>query len=124
MFTKKNPDAVVEMPKNVFKKRSGGYSAMGEHISKQIQKALDEALTKKRLCKLLDISFPTLQDRFYADSWTAREKLILRQHGIIKGKWYDLDSDTNQGLAEGGGTLYPDKHIHVRLSRTKKGKGK
>lgn len=112
------------LPANVFKKRSSGYSQMGEEISKQVQYAIDHAATKIYLCRLLGISFPTMQDRLYADSWTAREKLILRENGIIRGRWLEVDDETNETLGEGKdiGTLYPKTDIYVRKSRNARSK--
>lgn len=122
VFQRKNPEK--PLPKNVFKKRSSGYSQMGEEISRQVQYAIDHATTKVYIRRLLGISFPTFQDRLYADSWTMREKLILREHGIIRGRWLDADGETNEafGKEKDTGTLYPKSDICVRKSRVARDK--
>ena len=108
------------IPKKEYKPQGMERIKTAHVVTKMVEKALDSALSKRKLARLLGISFPTLQDRLYRDTWTAQDKFILRKEKIIKGKWYDLDNDSDEGLAEGAASFLPDPSIYVPGSGPKK----
>jgi len=112
---------MVAKKDGVWKPRASGQRSMGLKVTKIVKKALDDALTKNKLCELLEITFPTLQDRLYRSTWTPRELITLQKHHIIKEKWRDLDSSANEGLVEGEGSLLPDSGLYVPGRNRKKG---
>lgn len=81
---------------------------VNEDITKQVLDALDNALNKKKLCDMLEISFPTLERRFYRDNWTPSDRAILREKGIIRNNYRVESSDEiPEDNREGVGTMYP-----------------
>jgi len=106
-----------------FKKRASPTQSSDIRITEIVHKKIEEALTKKKLCHHLGISFPTLQERLWRCNWTAREKLILKKLEIIPKNLYDVDLDTDQRLASGEGTFLPSPGLYIPTGKSKKGKG-
>jgi hypothetical protein len=84
-----------------------------QRITDAVKKAILNAPTKANLCRMLDISFPTLQERLFRHNWTNKEIAVLKEHKIIPVSYYELGRNSEQPMAEGKGTLRPTEELYL-----------
>ena len=106
-------EETVRKKKSCYARSNRPIEEVDQRITNEVKKAIKNAPTKANLCRMLGMSFPTLQERLYRHNWTDKEISVLKEKNIIPLSYYELGRNTEQPVAEGEGTLRPTEELYL-----------